>query len=59
MEGSTMDKNVADMTERELLEELVSFTRDAKVQIASAAESLKGNPMLKMLPGLGGLFGGK
>lgn len=55
-----MDKTVTEMTDRELLEELVTFCRETSVQVKSAAESLSGNPMLKMLGGsFGSLLGGK
>lgn len=53
-------KPVTHMTERELLEELVSSARELRVAIAGAGVALASNPMLKMFGGsLGSLLGGK
>lgn len=53
-------KNVAELTERELLEELVSGLRELRTGLASAGEALASNPMLKVLGGsFGSLLGGK
>jgi hypothetical protein len=54
------DKPVETMSDRELLEELVTFTRVTSESLKGVAESLSTHPMLKMLGGsFGSLFGGK
>lgn len=55
-----MDENVKDMTDRELLEELVTSARELRVGIAAVGESLATHPMLKMLgSSFGSLLGGR
>lgn len=50
--------NVTDMSDRELLEELVSATRELRVTLKGAGKALDSNPMLRTLSGsLGSLLG--
>jgi hypothetical protein len=51
-------KPVAEMTERELLEELVTFARNTEAQLNGLGESLANNPLLgKMFGGIASAFG--
>lgn len=51
-------KTVTEMTDRELLEELVTFARNTEAQLNGLGESLSNNPLLgKMLGGLASAFG--
>lgn len=51
-------KSVGELTDRELLEELVSATRELRVTLKGAGEALGSNPMLRTLTGsLGSLLG--
>lgn len=53
-------KSVTELTDRELLEELVTAVRELRVGIAGAGEALASHPMLKMLGGsFGSILGGK
>ena len=58
--GTAEVKDVVAMSERELLEELVSEVRSLKLQLADAGKAIAGNKMLATLTGsLGGILGGK
>lgn len=49
---------VSAMSDRELLEELVTATRELKVTLKNAGKALDSNPMLRTLSGsLGSLLG--
>lgn len=51
-------KNVADMTDREIAEELLTSFREVKAQLAGAGQALASNPMLgRMFGGLANALG--
>ena len=53
-------KNIVDMSDRELMEELVSSLRELRTAIDGIGPALASHPMLKMFGGsLGSLLGGK
>lgn len=53
-----MDTAISELTDRELLEELVSGIRELRVALSGVGEVLSTHPMLKMFGGsLGSLLG--